>query len=138
MCGSGTVRLEPAAEFARKIGINRNTMKSWYRLHPDLFVCRSGKYFIKLEALAGLPGIDLVEALLLSQARWIRAVDLAAALGLSRRTVAAWCKRQPRFAQRIGRIWYVNPEQFGGSEEEVAEIWRRYEAWKGIRSTSNQ
>ncbi len=67
-----------------------------------------GDYYIQLDKLADSLGIDLVTAFMLPTQRWTKAVVLAKRAGISRRTVSSWCRNRARFAIRIGKLWYVN------------------------------
>lgn len=107
-------------------------MKSWYRTKPWLFTKKSGTYYIKLDLLAKCPGIDLIDAFCLPGRRWFKAVDLAAAAGISRKTVGNWCRDRPRFAKRIGRIWYVDMESLGATEDQIDAL----EKWAPDRTTA--
>lgn len=119
------MKLVRASEFARDVGINRNTMKAWFKSKRHLFVKKSGHYYLKLDALAGCDGIDIVDAMTLPGQRWVRAVDLAHDAGIPRKTVANWCRARPNFAKRIGKVWYVDIASLGASPEE-AEALRKW------------
>lgn len=83
---------------------------------------RNGIYYIRLEELAKRPGFDLVTALLSPHGKWIKAIELARRSGIPRRTMASWCRNRPNFAKRIGRIWYVDLELLGATEEQLDSI----------------
>lgn len=116
------MRLIKAAELARQLGIAPRTMRKICKKDPALAVMNRGAYYIRLEALARLPGFDLVTAFLLPTQRWIKAVDLARSSGVPRRTIAQWCHDRPRFATRIGRVWYVDLEGLGANNEQIAGL----------------
>lgn len=113
------MRLIKGTELARRLGLPRRTVVDWIHRDPSLAVMKDGVYWIKLEKLADKPGMDLVSALTLPDHRWIKAVDLALISGVSRRTVAYWCKTRPQFARRLGRLWYVDLELLGATEEQI-------------------
>lgn len=114
-------------ELARKLGIPRETFQKWIEKDPSLAVLRDGgkggpTWWFKLDKLAEKAGLDLVDAYMLVQARWVKAVDLALLTGTSRRTIAYWCKTRQRFGIRLGRNWYVDVDQLGWPDDQVEQI----------------
>lgn len=126
------MRLIKLADLSERLGIPRRTLNDWVKDDPALAVwvprkvCArgfySGEYWIRLDRLAGRPGIDSIDALLLGEARWMKAVDLAALSGISRRTLSYWCRTRAGFGRRIGRNWYVDLEQFGAQSADVESL----------------
>jgi hypothetical protein len=114
-----------AIELARTLGISRRTMSGWCRADPALAYKKEGVYWIRLERLAQKPGLDIVSVLTGTQNRWIKAIDLARWAGIPRETVAYWCRKRPRFAKRIGRLWYVSLDELGCTSEQ-AEALRKW------------
>lgn len=100
-------------------------MRDWCAYDPDLAVRRGRDWYIRVSELARRPGMTYVQALLCTSQTWVKAVDLAAASGISRRTVSYWAKTRPGFGKRIGRIWYVDLEQLGATPDQV-EIIRKW------------
>ncbi len=116
------MRLIKATKLAEILQISRRTIALWYRTDPELVVRKGRDYYVKLDQLALKPGFDLISALTIDKARWIKAVDFAAAAGCSRKSMANWCKDRSRFAKRIGRIWYIDLAEMGLSEDEIAVL----------------
>lgn len=119
-------------ELAERLSIPRETFQKWIEKNPDLAVYKpggvgGGSWWVKVDMLASCEGLTPVDAYLLDQRRWVKAVDLAAVSGTSRRTIAHWCKNRPRFGVRIGRLWYVDLEQLGMSEEQMESILKKIE-----------
>ena len=113
------------ADLARTLGISRYTVRDWCQTIPNFAYKRGRQWVIRLSAVATLPGFDYVRALTHTKKRWIKAVDLAASAGYSRRTMSHWCKTRPNMAIRIGRIWYVCPEDLGGTDEQRERLEQR-------------
>lgn len=116
------MRLIKATKLARLLGISRRTVAKWYQTDPALVVRKGRDYYVKLDQLALKPGFDLVAALTIESACWIKAVDFAAAANHPRKSVANWCKGRSRFAKRIGRIWYVDLAEMDLTEEQIATL----------------
>ncbi len=116
------MRLIKATQLARMLGISTRSVAKWCKEDPNLAFLKGRQYYIKLDELARRPGFDLVAALTLENACWVRAVDYAAAAGRPRRNVAHLCKTKPRFAKRIGRIWYIDLVEEGLSADQIAVI----------------
>ncbi len=113
-------RLVKLSVLSAQLGISRRTLSDWCLRDPSIAVRRGGKgFWIKLDKLAGKPGIDLVEAHLIGEQRWIKAVELAEMAGIPRRTIGTWCRRNANFARRLGRIWYVNLSRLDITTEEL-------------------
>jgi hypothetical protein len=119
------MRLVKARELARSLGIPIRTMSYMCKTDPEIAIKRDGVYYVKLDKLAERPGFDLITAMLLPTQRWVRAIDVAKFAHRSRKTMNNWCRSRPRFAMRIGRIWYINLEELGASEEQI-ETLRKY------------
>jgi hypothetical protein len=125
------MRLVRMRELAAKLGIPIRTFQSWVEADPSLSVLRKGPgktgkvHWIKLDHFAGRHGIDLTDAYMLGSSKWLKAVTLAELSGISRRTIAHWCRDRPKFAKRIGRIYYIDLEQLGAGPEDIQEIIRR-------------
>ncbi len=94
-------------------------MSGLCRKDPELAYKKNGIYYIRLTVLSTRPGFDLISALMITTQTWVKAVDAAQLSGLPRRTLASWCLTRPRFANRIGRVWYVNVEALGADEDEL-------------------
>ncbi len=75
------MRLIKATKLAEILQISRRTIALWYRTDPELVVRKGRDYYVKLDQLALKPGFDLISALTIDKARWIKAVDFAAAAG---------------------------------------------------------
>lgn len=121
------MKLVRMRELSRKLGIPRETFQRWIELDPSLAVWREGgigggSWWFKLDKLAEKAGLSLVDAYMLVEARWVKAVDLAAFTGTSRRTLAWWCKNRPRFGIRLGRNWYVDIDQMGWPEDQIDKV----------------
>lgn len=116
------MKVMKARELARQLGIPRRTMTKWCQDDPSLAFKDGRVWMIRLDALAGRPGIDLVTAYTLPTARWIKATALAERAGISRKTVGNWCRDRPGFAKRIGADWYLDLDQLGADEEQIAKL----------------
>lgn len=127
------MRLIKVVDLCERLGIPRRTVNDWIQKDPTIAVwvpakprarrgVYTGEHWIRLDRLAGRPGIDSVDALLLGEARWMKAVDLAAMSGIPRRTLSYWCRTRAGFGKRIGRNWYVDLEQFGAQSTEVESL----------------
>lgn len=117
-------------DLCAQLGIPIRTFQKWAEEDPELTILIKGgrggrSHWVKLDRLVGRQGISLTEAYLLGSSRWMKAVDLAARAGISRKTVANWCRHRPGFAKRIGRIYYVDLEQFGASPDDVESLFQR-------------
>lgn len=109
------------------LGIAQRTVSDWCAADPILaFKDSKGDYWVRIEEISKKPGFDLISALTLTTARWVKAVDLARVAGHSRRTMCYWCAHRPRFAKRIGRNWYVDLEAIGVPDDLIEEILRRH------------
>jgi len=121
------MRMMRMGELAAKLGIPRRTFQDWIDRDPDLGIFIDDRYggtwWIKLDKLAGRQGIDLTAAYMLGSSRWIKAVTLAELAGISRHTMRNWCRNRPGFAKRIGRIFYVDLEEFGASFDDVENLY---------------
>lgn len=111
-----------AIELSRTLGISRRTVSGWCKSDPRLAYKRNGIYYIRVSELAKRPGFDLISALTLTSSKWIKAIDLAAVAGRPRRTLAHWCVRKQAFAKRVGRVWYVDLEALGCTDDQVATL----------------
>jgi hypothetical protein len=89
-----------------------------------LAVRKGRDYYIRIDRLAVKPGMNIISALTLENRSWIKAVALAAAAGTPRRSVAHWCRTRPHLAKRIGRIWYVDLEELGATDDEIDALKR--------------
>lgn len=118
------MRTIKAIELAKTLGIARRTVAGWCAADPKLAFKRNGVYYIRVSELARRPGFDLVSALTLTNSRWIKAISLAAVARRPRRTIANWCANRPRFAKRVGRVWYVDLEALGATDEQVETLRR--------------
>ena len=117
------MRVVKATDFVRQHGISRYTIRDICRRDTKLaFKKKDGHYYVRLSELAKRPGFDLVGAILASHSNWIKAIDLARHAGIPRRTVANWCLSRPNFAKRIGRVYYVDLEALGASEDQIQII----------------
>ena len=116
------VKLRKAVELARQLGISRRTMSHWCKKDPDLALMIDGVYWIKLDRLVGRHGIGPIDAYLLGAGRWIKATEAAKMSGISRKTIANWCRDRPRFAKRIGRVYYIDLDDLGASDTEMVEF----------------
>ncbi len=119
-------------EFAERLGIPLRTVKRWIAEDPELSELRPRpgdigglERWIRLDALANRPGFDLMEAYLLGIHRWIKAATLARLAGISRHTMRDWCNNRPGFAKRIGRIFYVDLQDFGADFDDVEDLFSR-------------
>ncbi len=112
-----------AVDLSKILKIPRRTICSWCKADPALaYKDRDGVYHIRIAVLAKRPGFDLIAALTLESSRWIKAVDLATLAGAPRRTISYWCANRPRFARRIGKVWYIDLEAVGATEEQVEAL----------------
>lgn len=67
--------------------------------------------------------MDLITAFMLHhEQRWVPATAFARISKISRKTIANWCKDQRKFAKRLGRIWYIDLDQLGLTEEQIETI----------------
>lgn len=115
------------AELCKRLGIPRTTFNDWIKRDPKLAVKKPGRprgvWWVKLDRLAGRHGIDLIEALMLGESgRWIKAVDIAKTIGWSRKRIQLWCRNNPKFAKRLGKIYYIDLETWGVSQEDIIKI----------------
>lgn len=124
-------------EIARQLGISPRTMSELCRKDPALAFKRKGDWYVRIEELAKRPGFDLVQALMLTSARWIKSTDLARLTGWSRRTVVRWCATRRNYAKRIGRTWYVDLSQVDAPEEKI-EAWLRQSEQRGAPGSSER
>jgi len=106
------MKLIKAAQLAEALGVNRRTMSRICKATPDFASLHNGDYYIDLEELAKRPGFDLITALMLPTRKWRKAIDLAREAGIPRETMAYWCRYRPRFAIRLGRVWYIDVEAY--------------------------
>lgn len=116
------MRAIKAIELSKSLGIPRRTIAGWCQAQPELAFKRNGIYYIRVSELAKKPGFDMISALMLGSAKWIRATDLALVSGRSRRTISYWCATRSRFAKRIGRSWFIDLEALGATEEQVETL----------------
>ncbi len=114
-----------AIDLSKMLGLSRRTVSGWCANDPKLAYKKNGVYVIRLSELAKRPGFDIISALTLETAKWIKAVDLAAISNQSRRTISYWAKNRPRFAKRVGRVWYIDLETLGASDDHV-EVLRQW------------
>lgn len=118
------MKLVRASELARNLGIPDRTMRQWCLTDPKLAIFISGgigggSWWVKLERLAERSNISILDAYTLSTQRWKKATELAKLSGISRKTIANWCRNRPGFAKRIGRVYYVDLEQMGANRDEI-------------------
>lgn len=119
------MRLVRMRDLARQLGIPVRTIQRWVEKDPSLSVLKDDGsqggpcHWIIIAKLVER-GLKVSDAYTIMEQRWVKAVDLAAVSGISRKTVANWCRGRPGFAKRLGRVWYVDLEQFGASPEEAA------------------
>jgi hypothetical protein len=106
-------------ELARTLGVPTRTVRRWCATHPGFAVRRNGQYFIKIATLRRVQGVDPLLILTAESHNWVKAVDLARVAGVSRQTMARWCKTRPWFAHRVGRNWYVSMEMLGVHPDNV-------------------
>lgn len=114
-------------ELAKELGIPKETFQRWIEKDPSLAVYipggpGNGSWWIKLDKLEGRAGITLQDAYTLGSRPWMKATLLAKKSGISRRTIAHWCRTRPGFGKRLGRIWYVDLEEFGANPEQIAKL----------------
>lgn len=97
-------------------------MSSWCEKDPDLAFKKGREWWIRLDMLAGRPGITLIDAYMLGSSRWILATKIARMSGIPTKTVNNWCRSRPGFAKRIGTDWYIDLEQMGATQDEVLSL----------------
>ena len=111
---------------AARLGIPVRTFQDWIKLDPSLGVFikdrHNGSWWIKVEKLAGRHGIGLIDSYMLGEHRWIKAVDAAKIMGVSRHTMRNWCNTRPGFAKRIGRVFYIDLHDLGADPESVEKF----------------
>lgn len=116
-------------ELAKELGIPIATFQKWVEKDPTLGVYvddrSGGSWWIKLDKFATRHGMTLQDAYLLGSRRWVRAVDLAAVSGIPRRSLARRCRDRPGFGKRLGRVYYIDLEEFGASEEQLEKLQQR-------------
>lgn len=117
-------------ELAAKLGIPRRTIQLWVERDPELSVLKKNEsgnlsHWIVLDRFVGRHGITLIDAYTLGFSPWVKAVDVAKMAGISRKTVANWCRDRPGFAKRLGRIYYIDLSQFGATSDQVVEVIKR-------------
>ena len=120
------MKLVKMRELARRLGIHIQTFQKWVQKDPDLAVWRNDRYggswWIKVEKFVGRQGIGLIDAYTLGDRRWIKAVDAAKIMGVSRHTMRNWCNNRPGFAKRLGRVFYIDLEDLGAAPDEVEKF----------------
>lgn len=116
------MKLIKATVLAKSLGISRRTVADWCAKDPKLAVRKGRDYWIRVDVLATRDGMDIVQALLCTNQRWVKAIDLAAWAEVPRRTVAYWCQKRSWFGRRIGRTWYVDLEALGASPEQAEAL----------------
>lgn len=121
------MRLMRLRELSESLGIPVATIQKWVERDPALSILKHGgpggrSHWIKLDRLANKHGMTLIDAYMLGSTRWIKAVVLAEQAGISRKTMANWCRDRPGFAKRLGRIYYIDLEAFGADPEAVKQF----------------
>lgn len=125
------MQLIKATLLAEKLRISRRTVAGWCAADPKLAIRKGRSYYIKVEQLARRPGLDLVSVLTLGNSDWVRAVHLAKVSRISRKTICNWIQKKPRFAKRIGRIWYIDLAEWELGDEARALLRKRLEEQPG-------
>lgn len=124
------MRMERMSVLCRQLDIPRKTFNDWIAAEPELAVRKAGPrgvpcWWVRLDRLAQMHGMSLIDAYLLPGSRWMRASRLAAELGISRKTMNNWCRARPGFARRIGRNYYVDLDHIGVSSSQVDALAER-------------
>lgn len=115
-----------ASLLAKSLGISRYTVRTWCQQQPGLARKKGRDWYIRVSELAKRDGLDPVKVLTLTREKWVKAVELSERSGISRRTIAHWCKTKSDFALRVGRIWYISPTELGATQDQVELMNRWY------------
>ncbi len=116
------MKIKRAIDLARELGIPARTVTNWCKRDPELAFKKNYVWWIRLDRIAGRPGITLVDAYMLGSSQWIQATRLARLAGISRKTMNNWCRSRPRFAKRIGTDWYVDLDQWGADPDRIEQL----------------
>ena len=116
------MRTIKATQLAKSLGLSRYTMRDICRRDTKLSFKKGRVYYIKIEELAKRPGFSLVDAILASSGRWVKAIELARAGNIPERTIRSWCAEHPHLAVQLASMWLINLDNLGASEEQIADL----------------
>lgn len=107
------MRYIKASDLATALGVSPRTVRYWCKTRPNLAFKKKGVYYIKLNEIAACDGFDLITANMIKSHRWMKLVEVARLLEITRQTAWWMCRNGHFTGLRIGRTWYLNVHDLG-------------------------